>query len=106
MSARVEHLTSQPWDTRVQFRTDAFGRTFSYRPNQLITVRAAVHLVADRVPKLRDGSLAQEDVFDRGFSRLSTPLQPHCQLEACMAADAATSAELELFVDDQLLASF
>ena len=48
--ARVEQLTDQPWDTRVQFRTDASGRPFSYRPNQVVTVRAAVELIADRIP--------------------------------------------------------
>ena len=61
--ARVEQLTTQPWDTRVQFRTDRSGRPFSYRPNQLVTVREAIDLIADRIPTAPKRGRAVEDVL-------------------------------------------
>jgi len=44
-----------PWDARVQFRADDERGVFSYRPNQLITVRAALHLIEDRIGRDREG---------------------------------------------------
>ena len=44
-----------PWDARVQFRADDERGVFSYRPNQLITVRGALRLIDDRIGRDREG---------------------------------------------------
>src|SRR5687767_8940806 len=67
--ARVEQLTTQPWDTRVQFRTDGAGRPFAYRPNQVITVRDAVELIALRIPDVAKRGRPVEDVIPTNEQR-------------------------------------
>ena len=52
-----------PWDARVQFRIDASGATFAYRPHQIVMRRAGLAALAEAL-----GRPVPEDAVENVFA--------------------------------------